>query len=194
MTEVCTLVTSTISTATSTRQSEYSSMLLNHVCNTHMYQHLHHLQQLRGWLKLSFCHKGRKEQRFWDGQKAVYVVLLGSTVVLPCINRRNVWTDWSNEEEDQQVCVYNLRQSLIQKDYMILNIITPYLPWRLPGCSLGPSVPRNPPWPCWPAGRSVCIWGAAQLWTSLSSEEDEHQQSRLLQGRLLTYYIWSAGV
>lgn len=46
---------------------------------------------------------GRKEQRYWDGQKAVYVVLLGSTVVLPCINRRNVWTDWSNEEEDQQV-------------------------------------------------------------------------------------------
>lgn len=50
-----------------------------------------------------FTIKGRKEQRFWDGQKAVYVVLLGSTVVLPCINRRNVWTDWSEEEEDQQV-------------------------------------------------------------------------------------------
>lgn len=50
------------------------------------------------------CHKGRKEQRYWDGQKAVYVVLLGSTVVLPCINRRKVWTDWSEEEEDQQVC------------------------------------------------------------------------------------------
>lgn len=47
--------------------------------------------------------KGRKEQRFWDGQKAVYVVLVGSTVVLPCINRRNVWTDWTEEEEDQQV-------------------------------------------------------------------------------------------
>lgn len=46
---------------------------------------------------------GRKEQRFWDGQKAVYVVLVGSTVVLPCINRRNVWTDWTDEEEDQQV-------------------------------------------------------------------------------------------
>lgn len=46
---------------------------------------------------------GRKEQRYWDGQKAVYVVLVGSTVVLPCINRRNVWTDWTDEEEDQQV-------------------------------------------------------------------------------------------
>lgn len=52
---------------------------------------------------LTTCFKGRKEQRYWDGQKAVYVVLLGSTVVLPCINRRKVWTDWSEEEEDQQV-------------------------------------------------------------------------------------------
>lgn len=51
-----------------------------------------------------FFYEGRKEQRFWDGQKAVYVVLVGSTVVLPCINRRNVWTDWTDEEEDQQVC------------------------------------------------------------------------------------------
>lgn len=33
----------------------------------------------------------------------MYVVLLGSTVVLPCINRRKVWTDWSDEEDDQQV-------------------------------------------------------------------------------------------
>ena len=50
-----------------------------------------------------YNHAGRKEQRFWDGQKAVFVVLLGSTVALPCINRRNVWTDWSNDEGDQQV-------------------------------------------------------------------------------------------
>lgn len=58
------------------------------------------------WLTCVFLgpdNQGRKEQRFWDGQKAVYVVLLGSTVVLPCINRRKVWTDWSDEEDDQQV-------------------------------------------------------------------------------------------
>lgn len=52
---------------------------------------------------LFLFNQGRKEQRFWDGQKAVYVVLLGSTVVLPCINRRKMWTDWSDEEDDQQV-------------------------------------------------------------------------------------------
>lgn len=49
-----------------------------------------------------FVHpSGRKEQRFWDGQKAVFVVLKGSTVVLPCVNRRSVWTDGSSEEEQQ---------------------------------------------------------------------------------------------
>lgn len=64
-----------------------------------------HTEQLKLTQFVCFVYtKGRKVQRFWDGQKAVYVVLLGSTVVLPCINRRNVWTDWSDEEEDQQVC------------------------------------------------------------------------------------------
>lgn len=51
----------------------------------------------------------------------MYVVLLGSTVVLPCINRRNVWTDWSNEEEDQQVCVLHeiVFLFLIHRVYMM---------------------------------------------------------------------------
>lgn len=53
---------------------------------------------------LSVWVSGRKEQRFWDGQKAVFVVLVGSTVVLPCVNRRSVWTEDGSEEE-QQVCV-----------------------------------------------------------------------------------------
>ena len=56
------------------------------------------------WVCVCLCvcaPSGRKEQRFWDGQKAVYVVLRGSTVVLPCINRRSVWTDGGSEEEQQ---------------------------------------------------------------------------------------------
>lgn len=53
---------------------------------------------------LCVCNQGRKQQRFWDGQKAVYVVLLGSAAVLPCINRHKVWTDLSDEEDDHQVC------------------------------------------------------------------------------------------
>ncbi|XP_019736427.1 matrix-remodeling-associated protein 8-like [Hippocampus comes] len=76
-------------------------------CNLHhLYCHLYETVRVQ----LNVTKSRRKEQRYWDGQKAVYVVLLGSTVVLPCINRRNVWTDWSNEEEDQQVVHWD-RQS-----------------------------------------------------------------------------------
>ncbi|XP_077581665.1 matrix remodeling-associated protein 8-like isoform X1 [Stigmatopora nigra] len=69
-------------------------------CNLHhLYCHIYETVRVQ----LNVTKSRRKEQRFWDGQKAVFVVLLGSTVVLPCVNRRNVWTDWSNEEENQQV-------------------------------------------------------------------------------------------
>ncbi|XP_061910740.1 matrix remodeling-associated protein 8-like isoform X1 [Entelurus aequoreus] len=69
-------------------------------CNLHhLYCHLYETVRVQ----LNVTKSRRKEQRYWDGHKAVFVVLLGSTVVLPCVNRRNVWTDWGNEEEDQQV-------------------------------------------------------------------------------------------
>lgn len=44
------------------------------------------------------------------------MVLLGSTVVLPCINRRNVWTDWSEEEEDQQVVHWDRQSPGVRHD------------------------------------------------------------------------------
>lgn len=76
-------------------------------CNLHhLYCHLYETVRVQ----LNVTKSRRKEQRFWDGQKAVYVVLLGSTVVLPCVNRRSVWTDWSEEEGDQQVVHWD-RQS-----------------------------------------------------------------------------------
>ncbi|XP_056885154.1 matrix remodeling-associated protein 8-like [Takifugu flavidus] len=69
-------------------------------CNLHhLYCQLHEMIKIQ----LNVTKSRRKEQSFWDGQKPVYVVLLGSTVVLPCINRRKVWMDWSEEEDDQQV-------------------------------------------------------------------------------------------
>ncbi|KAF7654312.1 hypothetical protein LDENG_00071540 [Lucifuga dentata] len=71
----------------------YSCNLHHHYC--HLYETIR--------VQLNVTKSRRKEQRFWDGQKAVYVVLLGSTVVLPCINRQSVWMDGTNEEEDQQV-------------------------------------------------------------------------------------------
>lgn len=119
MTEVCTPATSTISTATFTRQSESSSMSLNHVCIT-LYQlsarELKYISINPQTPLTCFCHKGRKEQRYWNGHNAVFVVLLGSTAVLPCTNRRSVWTDWSDQEEDQQVFL------LVSRDRSRANI------------------------------------------------------------------------
>ncbi|XP_069013239.1 matrix remodeling-associated protein 8-like isoform X1 [Embiotoca jacksoni] len=82
-------------------------------CNLHhLYCHLY--ETLR--IQLNVTKSRRKEQRYWDGQKAVYVVLLGSTVVLPCINRRAVWTDWSEEEEDQQVVHWDRQSPGVRHD------------------------------------------------------------------------------
>lgn len=82
-------------------------------CNLHhLYCHLYETVRVQ----LNVTKSRRKEQRYWDGQKAVFVVLLGSTVVLPCINRRNMWTDWSNEEEDQQVVHWDRQSPGIRHD------------------------------------------------------------------------------
>uniref|UniRef100_A0A3P9D4H0 Matrix-remodelling associated 8a n=1 Tax=Maylandia zebra TaxID=106582 RepID=A0A3P9D4H0_9CICH len=43
----------------------------------------------------------KSQQRYWNGHNAVFVVLLGSTAVLPCTNRRSVWTDWSGSLDRQ---------------------------------------------------------------------------------------------
>ncbi|XP_076012554.1 matrix remodeling-associated protein 8-like [Genypterus blacodes] len=84
----------------------YSCNLHHHYC--HLYETIR--------VQLNVTKSRRKEQRFWDGQKAVYVVLLGSTIVLPCINRRSVWTDGSNEEEDQQVVHWDRQAPGIRHD------------------------------------------------------------------------------
>lgn len=115
---------------------------------------------------LDLYYKGRKEQRFWDGQKAVYVVLLGSTVVLPCINRRNVWTDWSNEEEDQQVCVLHeiVFLFLIHRVYMMEMCLFVFLSPALVASrwSTGTASPQESAttartgwWTCTPQGSSA---------------------------------------
>ncbi|XP_053292394.1 matrix remodeling-associated protein 8 isoform X2 [Pleuronectes platessa] len=82
-------------------------------CNLHhLYCHLYETVRVQ----LNVTKSRRKEQRFWDGQKAVFVVLLGTTVALPCINRRNVWTDWSNDEGDQQVVHWDRQSPGIHQD------------------------------------------------------------------------------
>ncbi|KAL6111684.1 mxra8 [Pungitius sinensis] len=82
-------------------------------CNLHhLYCHLYETVRVQ----LNVTKSRRKAQRFWDGQKAVYVVLLGSTVVLSCVNRRNVWTDWSGEEDDQQVVHWDRQSPGVRHD------------------------------------------------------------------------------
>ncbi|XP_016420166.1 matrix-remodeling-associated protein 8-like isoform X2 [Sinocyclocheilus rhinocerous] len=77
----------------------YSCNLHHHYC--HLYESIK--------VQLNVTRSARKERRFWDGQKAVYVVLVGSKVVLPCVNRRPIWTE-SNSQEDQQQVVHWDRQ------------------------------------------------------------------------------------
>ncbi|KAG5275320.1 hypothetical protein AALO_G00146110 [Alosa alosa] len=61
----------------------YSCNLHHHYC--HLYESIK--------VQLNVTKSARKERKFWDGEKAVFVVLVGSTVVLPCVNRRSIWTD-----------------------------------------------------------------------------------------------------
>ncbi|XP_041712315.1 matrix remodeling-associated protein 8 isoform X2 [Coregonus clupeaformis] len=67
-------------------------------CNLH-----HHYCQLHQSIKiqLNTTKSARKEKRYWDGDKTVFVVLLGSSVVLPCVNRRPLWTEGLQEDQQQ---------------------------------------------------------------------------------------------
>ncbi|XP_063072088.1 matrix remodeling-associated protein 8a [Engraulis encrasicolus] len=71
----------------------YSCNLHHHYC--HLYETVK--------VQLNVTKSARKVRRFWDGEKAVYVVLAGSSVVLPCVNRRGVWTEGGGEEQQQVV-------------------------------------------------------------------------------------------
>ncbi|KAG7472203.1 hypothetical protein MATL_G00106410 [Megalops atlanticus] len=83
-----------------------------YTCNLH-----HHYCNLQESMKiqLNVTKSPRKQKRFWDGEKTVFVVLLGSTVVLPCVNRRPVWTDQSLEEE-QQVAHWDWQPPGVRRD------------------------------------------------------------------------------
>lgn len=71
----------------------YTCNLHHHYCNIH--------QALQ--MQLNVTKSAHKERRFWDGEKHVFVVLAGSTVVLPCVNRRPLWTEGSQEDQQQVV-------------------------------------------------------------------------------------------
>lgn len=57
----------------------------------------------------------RKEKRIWDGQKSIFVVLEGSSVVLPCINRRPLWRG-GLQEDKQQVVHWDFQGPGVRRD------------------------------------------------------------------------------
>uniref|UniRef100_UPI00398E92F0 matrix remodeling-associated protein 8-like isoform X2 n=1 Tax=Pristiophorus japonicus TaxID=55135 RepID=UPI00398E92F0 len=71
----------------------YSCNLHHHYC--HLYETIK--------IQLNVTRSARKVRKFWDGEKAVMVALVGTTVVLPCINHNHIWTERHSEEEQQVV-------------------------------------------------------------------------------------------
>lgn len=84
----------------------YSCNLHHHYC--HLYESIK--------VQLNVTKSARKERRFWDGQKAVFVVLVGSTVVLPCVNRRPIWTEGNSQEDQQQVVHWDRQPPGVRHD------------------------------------------------------------------------------
>ncbi|KAG9260480.1 matrix remodeling-associated protein 8-like [Astyanax mexicanus] len=84
----------------------YSCNLHHHYC--HLYESIK--------VQLNVTKSARKERRFWDGQKAVYVVLVGSTVALPCVNRRPIWTEGNSQEDQQQVVHWDRQPPGVRHD------------------------------------------------------------------------------
>ncbi|KAJ3587005.1 hypothetical protein NHX12_013396 [Muraenolepis orangiensis] len=83
-----------------------------YTCNLH-----HHYCQVRQSIKiqLNVTKSARKEKRFWDGERTVFVVLQGSSVALPCVNRRPLWRD-GLQEDQQQVAHWDFQAPGVRQD------------------------------------------------------------------------------
>lgn len=64
---------------------------------------------------MCFSLPARKEKRYWDGEKTVFVVLLGSSVALPCVNRRSLWRE-GLQEDQQQVAHWDFQAPGVRPD------------------------------------------------------------------------------
>ncbi|KAK7915817.1 hypothetical protein WMY93_011578 [Mugilogobius chulae] len=80
-----------INNVVTTDKGVYTCNLHHHYCQVH--------QNIQ--IQLNVTKSARKEKRFWDGEKTVFVVLLGSSVVLPCVNRRPLWREGAQEDQQQ---------------------------------------------------------------------------------------------
>ncbi|XP_074537775.1 matrix remodeling-associated protein 8-like [Halichoeres trimaculatus] len=83
-----------------------------YTCNLH-----HHYCQIHQSIQvqLNVTKSARKERRYWDGEKTVFVVLLGSSVVLPCVNRRPLWRE-GLQEDQQQVAHWDFQAPGVRPD------------------------------------------------------------------------------
>ncbi|XP_059189303.1 matrix remodeling-associated protein 8-like [Centropristis striata] len=83
-----------------------------YTCNLH-----HHYCQIHQSIKfqLNVTKSPRKEKRYWDGEKTVFVVLLGKSVVLSCVNRRPLWRD-GLQEDQQQVAHWDFQPPGVRPD------------------------------------------------------------------------------
>ncbi|XP_076874559.1 matrix remodeling-associated protein 8b [Brachyhypopomus gauderio] len=84
----------------------YTCNLHHHYCKIH--------QSIQ--IQLNVTKSARKERRVWDGEKSVFVVLVGSSVVLPCVNRRPLWREWLQDEGQQQVVHWDFQAPGVSRD------------------------------------------------------------------------------
>ncbi|KAI5612233.1 matrix-remodeling-associated protein 8 precursor, partial [Silurus asotus] len=66
-------------------------------------------------IQLNVTKSPRKERRVWNGEKSVFVVLEGSSVVLPCVNRRPLWRG-GLQEDQQQVVHWDFQGPGVRRD------------------------------------------------------------------------------
>ncbi|XP_050952009.1 matrix remodeling-associated protein 8b isoform X1 [Labeo rohita] len=84
----------------------YTCNLHHHYCKVH--------QSIK--IQLNVTKSPRKEKRVWDGEKSVFVVLVGKSVVLPCVNRRQLWTESQRDEGQQQVVHWDWQAPGVTRD------------------------------------------------------------------------------
>lgn len=94
-----------INNVVSSDKGIYSCNLHHHYCQIH--------QSIQ--IQLNVTKSARKEKRYWDGDKTVFVVLLGSSVALPCVNRRPLWRE-GLQEDQQQVAHWDFQGPGIRPD------------------------------------------------------------------------------
>ncbi|XP_077369042.1 matrix remodeling-associated protein 8-like isoform X2 [Festucalex cinctus] len=83
-----------------------------YTCNLH---HHYCQNQQSVQIQLNVTKSANKEKRYWDGEKTIFVVLLGSSVVLPCVNRHPLWRD-GLQEDQQQVAHWDFQPPGVRPD------------------------------------------------------------------------------